>query len=158
MRISLLTAIVVLAPHFASADGHADALARMQSSTEAMTDNLLDFYEARAPELAEVRPDMSWDDAFRTAGQCVLDGLQSHGGDAAVATYLAALEDFATVEIETFTDLTSKMPDALADPKTLEFSSSCGMIALGTTRMEASGLNEAFQDPTVMERVLAPAQ
>jgi hypothetical protein len=130
----------------------------MEAGTVGMTNNLLDFYESRVPELAEVRPDMSWDDEYRTAGQCVLDGLASHGGPEAVAGYLTGLEDFATAELNSFTELTTKMPDVLADPKALEFSSSCGMIALSTARMEASGLNTAFQADGVMERVLAPAE
>ncbi len=158
MRTSLMTCLIALTPLTGAADGHADALARFEAGTIAMTENLLDFYESRVPELADVRPDMSWDDDFRTAGQCVLDGLHSHGGDAAIAAHLAALEDFGSAEITTFTELTTKMPDVLADPKTLEFSSTCGMIGLGTERMEASGLNAAFQADGVMERVLAPAQ
>ena len=153
----LATAALLLASP-ALADGHADALARMETGTVAMTANLLDFYESRVPELAEVRPDMTWDDAYRTAGQCVLDGLAAHGGDAAVAAYLAALETYAAADFDSFTDLTTKMPDTLADPVALELSSSCGMIGLGTARMEASGLNAAFQADGVMDRVLAPAE
>lgn len=158
MRLPLLTCLLAIGPTLAQAEGHADALARMEAGTVAMTNNLLDFYESRAPELAEVRPDMTWDDDFRAAGQCVLDGIAAHSGEEGVADYLAALEDFATVEITSFTDMTVKMPDTLADPKTLELSSSCGMIALGTNRMEASGLNAAFQAEGVMDRVLAPAE
>lgn len=158
MTRSIVTSALLLLAAPAMADGHADALARMETGTVAMTNNLLDFYVARVPELAAVRPDMTWDDAFRTAGQCVLDGIASHGGDAAVAAYLAALESWAAAEISSFTDLTEKMPDVLADPTVLEFSSICGMIALGTDRMEASGLNAAFQAEGVMERVIAPAE
>lgn len=158
MRAIYATTLLVFAATSVFADGHQDALARMEAGTTAMTDNLLDFYIGRVPELAAARPDMSWDDDFREAGQCVLDGLNAHSGDAGVATYLAALETFGVTEIVTFSDLTEKMPDVLSDPVALELSSTCGMISLGTARMEASGLHEAFAADGVMERVLAPAK
>lgn len=158
MRTRYLVCIVILTPLMTLAEGHDNALARMEAGSVAMTNNLLDFYISRAPELAASRPDMSWDDAYREAGQCVLDGLAAYSGDAGVATYLAALETFSTARIETFRDLTQKMPDVLAEPVALELSSTCGMIALGTARMDASGLTEAFSADGVIERVLAPTE
>lgn len=157
MRRLVLT-LILTSTTVAFAEGHDDALARIEAGTEAMTNNLLDFYVGRAPELAVFRPDMSWDAAFREAGQCLLDGLQADGGDAGVATYLAALETFAKAEIVNFTDLTTQMPDALATDIVLDLSAACGMIQLGTTRMEDSGLTEAFQQRDVMAKVLAPAE
>ena len=158
MRIQFLVCMMILTPFAALAEGHDNALARMEAGSVAMTNNLLDFYISRAPELAASRPDMTWDDAYREAGQCVLDGLAAYSGEAGVAAYLAALESFSTVEIATFRDLTQKMPDVLAEPVALELSSTCGMIALGTARMEDSGLTAAFAEDGVMERVLAPAE
>lgn len=158
MRSLTTFAFLTLLPVTAAADGHADALARLEAGTEAMTDNLLDFYIDRAPELAEFRPDMAWDDDFREAGQCLLDGLSAEGGDTTVATYLAALEAFSQAEIVNFTDLTTLMPDALATDVVLDLSSACGTISLGSERMAASGLNEAFQAEGVMAKVLAPAE
>jgi hypothetical protein len=158
MRHFTLSALLICLPCLIFADGSSDALERLESGTERMTDNLLDFYVHRVPELAEFRPDMSWDDEFRDAGQCFLDGLKADGADAAVATYLDALEDFATAEITNFTDLTSKMPEELSTGTVLALSDSCGTIAIGTARMAESGMNEAFAKEGVMERVLAPAQ
>ena len=158
MRVLTITAVLTLVPFGAFADGHADAMVRLEAGTEKMTDNLLDFYIGRAPELADFRPDMTWDDDFREAGQCLLDGLRSDGGDAAVATYLSALEDFAEAKIVNFTDLTTLMPDALATDIVLDLSTACGTISLGSERMAASGLNDAFQQEGVMAKVLAPAQ
>lgn len=133
-------------------------LERLEAGTIAMTENLLDFYVARVPELADVRPDMAWDEAFYTAGKCVLDAISAHSGDTGVVAYLDALDTFSTVEITKFTDLTEQMPDALIDPVVLEASSTCGMIELGTQRMNDSGLTDAFQADGVMDRVLAPAE
>ncbi len=62
------------------------------------------------------------------------------------------------MEIDNFLDMTQKLPEALSDPKVLEFSATCGMLELSTARMEASGLNAAFQAEGVMDRVLAPAE
>lgn len=158
MRRLTIIAALIFSPFAAAADGHADALARLEAGTEAMTENLLDFYVDRAPELAGFRPDMTWDDAFREAGQCLLDGLNAEGGDAAVASYLAALEEFSKAEIVNFTDLTTLMPDALATDVVLDLSSVCGTISLGSERMAASGLTRAFQAEGVMAKVLAPAE
>jgi hypothetical protein len=158
MRSITLSAFIVFLPCFVMADGHSDALARLETYTEKMTDNLMDFYVARVPELGDVRPDMTWDTEMREAGQCILDGITADGGDAGVATYLAALEDFADADIVKFTDLTTKMPDALATDVVLTLSSSCGMVKIGSERMAASGLNEAFAKEGVMARVLAPAE
>lgn len=156
-RLILATLLTVF-PVLTAADGHSDALDRLEAGTTAMTDNLLDFYVSRVPELADVRPDMSWDAAFRDAGQCILDGIDADGGSAAVAEYLTALEEFAAAEIRDFTDMTTLMPDALSTNVVLGLSNSCGMIALGTQRMAASGLNDAFAQEGVMEKVLAPAE
>lgn len=158
MRAVCALSLLLFTATSAIAEGHYDALARMEAGTLAMTDNLLDFYIGRVPELAAARPDMSWDEEFREAGQCVLDGLTAHSGNEGVAAYLAALEAFGVTQIMTFSDLTEKMPDVLSDPVALELSSTCGMITLGTARMQASGLNEAFAAEGVMERVLAPAE
>ena len=158
MRVFSLIAFFTLLPAMVSADEHITALDRMEISTERMTDNLLNFYESRVPELADVRPDMVWDSAFRDAGRCILDGLNAEGGAAAVVTYLAALERFAEAEIVNFTDLTEKMPAALASDIVLELSQVCGMIALGAEKMAASGLNEAFAAEGVLDKVLAPAE
>lgn len=158
MRKSLIVVTLACSPLTAMAEGHADALARLEAGTVQMTNNLLDFYIGRAPQLAAFRPDMSWDEAFREAGQCVLDGLHADGGDAAVATYLSALEGFATAEIVNFADLTTQMPDAMATDVVLDLSSACGTIKIGTERMQASGLTEAFQQEGVMAKVLAPAE
>lgn len=158
MRRLLLSIALFFAPLAALAEGHASALDRMEAGTEKMTDTLLNFYESRVPELADVRPDMAWDVAFRDAGRCILDGLNADGGAAAVSTYLAALERFAEANIVNFTDMTTQMPEALATNVVLELSQACGMIALGTDRMAASGLNIAFAKEGVMAKVLAPAE
>ena len=158
MRAFTLSTVLLFTPYLALADGHADALDRMEAGTEKMTDNLLDFYVARVPTLGETRPDMSWDTAFREAGQCILDGIAADGGDAGTATYLGALENFAEAEILNFTDMSTQMPDALATDVVLNLSSDCGMISLGTERMAESGLTEAFAQEGVMAAVLAPAQ
>ena len=158
MHVFSFIAFFTLLPAMVSADEHITALDRMEISTERMTDNLLNFYESRVPELADVRPDMVWDSAFRDAGRCILDGLNAEGGAAAVVTYLAALERFAEAEIVNFTDLTEKMPAALASDIVLELSQVCGMIALGAEKMAASGLNEAFAAEGVLDKVLAPAE
>ena len=96
-RLILATLLTVF-PVLTAADGHSDALSRLEAGTTAMTDNLLDFYVSRVPELADVRPDMSWDAAFRDAGQCILNGIDADGGSAAVAEYLTALEKFAAAD------------------------------------------------------------
>lgn len=158
MRRLLASTLIMFLPTDAIADGHQDALARMEAGTEKMTDNLLDFYVNRVPTLADVRPDMSWDQTFRDAGQCILDGLTVDGGDDGVATYLSALEEFAEADITNFTDMTTQMPDVLASDIALNLSNTCGMIRLGTARMAASGLNEAFSQEGVMAKVLAPSE
>jgi hypothetical protein len=140
------------------ADEHASALVRMEESTEKMTDNLLDFYESRVPELANVRPDMAWDADFRKAGQCFLEGLNANGGAAAVSIYLGALETYATANFVNFADITSKMPPTLATNIVLELSQVCGLIALGSEKMAASGLSEAFAKEDFFARVTAPAE
>lgn len=158
MRALIISALFTAVSGFAFADGHADALARLEAGTEKMTNNLLDFYVSRVPSLEDVRPDMSWDAEFRDAGQCILDGLDTDGGPTAVADYLAALEEFADAEIVNFTDMTTQMPAALSSNVVLGLSNSCGMIRIGTERMAASGLNDAFAQDGVMQKVLAPAE
>lgn len=158
MRVLSLTAAITSLPLILLADGHVTALDRMEVGTEKMTDNLLDFYESRVPELADVRPDMTWDTAFRDAGRCVLDGINAAGGAAAVSTYLGALERFAEIEIVNFSDLTTKMPPVLASNIVVELSQICGMITLGAEKMTASGLNDAFAAKDILAKIIAPAE
>lgn len=158
MRVFSLSAMLIFMPLMSMAGEHVSALVRMEESTEKMTDNLLNFYESRVPELADVRPDMAWDADFRMAGRCFLEGLNAKGGAAAVSIYLGALEIYAEADFVNFTDITTQMPPTLAANIVLELSQVCGMIAVGSEKMAVSGLTEAFAKEGVLARVMAPAE
>ncbi|OAN84991.1 hypothetical protein A8B78_05670 [Jannaschia sp. EhC01] len=143
-KTALLTAALTLlaAPAFAQSE-----LERLEAATVAAGTNMETFFVANAPALAEVMPDWGWDDEMRTAAGCTLDAIRTEGGDAAVTSYLDAMEIFATVEITSIQQMATATPIPINNEFAARTGQTCGTAEIAMRRMQESGLMAAMMDP-----------
>jgi len=149
--LGLLAAIALL-PSAAMAD---DLLDRYQVASDAKTAQIQAFYVARVPELAQVMPVMSWDDAFAAVATCTLAGQRAERGDDGAEAYVAAMEAWAALPVNSLAGLAAGMAAVLSDDLAIALAQDCGGMDLSMQRMEDSGMLSLMQQPGVMDRLLA---
>ena len=149
MRSVLTTALILTASTAA-----ADPLERLIVATEALSEKANAFYISRVPALEGKLPDMTIDDELRTALSCALDSIVTEGGPDMQAAYVESMEEMATRDITTMSDL-QEMPDVVPDDILFAAMSECGMMEITAQRMQDSGFWEAMQDPGVLEALMA---
>jgi hypothetical protein len=134
----------------------ADALLdRYELASEALADNMTNFYQSKVPELAAVLPEMGWDDEIAAVAQCTLDGVRAARGEDGATEYVAALETWAGTPITSFVGMADGQPAVLSDALAIQLATDCGGLELGMRRMQESGMMALIQDPSVMERLMA---
>jgi len=138
-----LTALIVI-PSFAFAQTE---LEEFEELAETMSTKMNQIFVAQQPALADVLPDVEWDEEFRTAGRCMLKAYRAEGGDEFVSEMLSKGREFAETELKDFSDFQKAadfMPDGISDQRQIDISQECGMTALTIKRMEESGLTQAL--------------
>jgi len=107
---------------------------------------------ADSAALAEAMPDPSWDDAFRDAGQCMLEAYDAEASAEAVDRMLSDMEDvlprIAGASLEEMEELGSFLPAGLTESDSLRINQQCGMMDLQRERMMQSGFMEAMMAAT----------
>ncbi|MEQ9259568.1 MAG: hypothetical protein RIG84_10745, partial [Roseovarius sp.] len=155
-RAALLTALVTL-PAAALADSQ---LERMEAISEEMNEVMMVMMvnEAAAngadPEpLRAAMPDLTWDDAMREAGSCMLDEYTSEIGSDGVDEMLAKMEEFSVemgemgangATMSELGDTSDMLPEGITMQRSAEITQDCGMMQLQMQRMEASGFMDAM--------------
>lgn len=130
------------------------ALERLETATIAASANMEAFLTARAPELAAVMPDWTWDDEMRTAATCTLDAIRTEGGEQAVTAYLDEMEAFATIEITSLEQMSTATPVPVNTDFAVQTGQACGTAQISLRRMQESGFMEAMMDPETMGRLM----
>lgn len=129
-------------------------LERLEAATVATGNNMGAFFVAQVPGLADVMPDWSWDHEMRTAATCTLDAIRAEGGSAAVASYLDAMEVFATVEITSMEQMATATPIPISNDFASRTGQACGSAEIAMRRMQESGFMAAMMDPEIMGRLM----
>lgn len=144
--VLLAAALTLLAaPAFAQS-----ALERLEVATVAAGANMEAFLTSRAPSLATVMPDWSWDDEMRTAATCTLDAIRAEGGEAAVSSYVTSMEAFSTIEITSMEQMATATPIPINAEFAQQAGITCGSAEIAMRRMQESGFMEAMMTPDVM--------
>lgn len=107
--------------------------------------------QEKAPNIAKLFPDLSWDSDFRKAMACYLSELKAEKGAAAVESYITQIEQFSTRTFTSLTDIIDTPSGFEKTAKMLEVSKKCGMLEVSQRRMEESGYNKIFSDPELMK-------
>lgn len=150
--LTLLTATLTLLAAPALAQSELD---RLEAATVAGGGNLETFLTTRAPELADVMPDWTWDADLRAAATCTLDAMRAEGGDAAVTEYIEAMEDFATLTITSMEQMATATPVPINADFAARTGQSCGSAEIAMRRMQESGLMQAMMDPAIIGRLMS---
>ena len=152
MRLALSALALAALPAAATAQ---TPLERLETATETLGDNMEAFYLSRLPELQDRMPDWTWDPQYRQAGACVLEGIRSVRGEEGVTAYVAAMEERAEIEFESFDDMAQDYPDALTGELIRALTQACGLVEISTRRMQDSGLLAAMQDQETVQALTA---
>ncbi len=100
-----------------------------------------------APVMALI-PDMEWDDAFRVAGECMLDGYRAEIGKGGVDEMLDLMEDMLPKleeqSLEEMGEEMNVMPEGLTMEASIGIQQECGMMELAMERMSETGFMEAM--------------
>lgn len=150
-KFALLTTTLALfaAPALAQSE-----LDRLEAATLAASGNLETFLTTLAPELADVMPDWTWDEALRAAADCTLDAVRAEGGDAAVTSYISSMEVFAETPITSMQQMATATPVPINADFAARAGQTCGSAEIAMRRMQESGMMEAMMDPAVMSRLI----
>lgn len=147
-----LGVLALCLPGLARADALLD---RYRDASIARAAIMTDFFVSRVPELAEVMPEIGWDDEIAVISQCLLDGIRAEQGEAGAEAYVAGMEEWATMPIASFATMNDGAPAAVADPSLLQIQMDCGALTFSQERMESSGMMGVLMQPGVMERLMA---
>ena len=115
---------------------------------EAFATKLNNLFVVQNPEIVEFLPEVEWDDAFRTSGQCMIDAFRTEGGEDFVSQMLIKGKEFIAKDITSFAEFQKQadfMPEDISQQRQVEISAECGMTALTITRMQESGFEQAVQ-------------
>lgn len=149
--LAAATAFTLLAAPAAFAQSELD---RLETATVAAGANMEAFFVALAPELAAVMPDWAWDEEMRAAAACTLDAIRAEGGEAAVTSYLDAMDVFATVEITSMDQMANVTPIPISNDFAARTGQTCGSAEIAMRRMQESGMMEAMMNPDIMMRLM----
>lgn len=152
MKRLLLTAVLTTLPYAALAETQLERLERIsEAMTEMMFDAMVDMVEKEGgnPEpLRAAIPDVAWNDAYREAGDCLLDRLIAASSESAIDDMLsemdAALPQMAEMDAEAIGEDMDFMPDGISDDYMIDANSECGLVDLSLQRMQDSGFTEAM--------------
>lgn len=153
--LAVLAAIALLptaAPTAALADNLLD---RYGVASDAKAEQMRAFYISRVPEMADVMPEMGWDDAIAAVTACTLNGVRQARGEEAAEAYVAAMEAWAAIPVNSFGDMAEGLSGALSDDLAIRLAQDCGALDLSMQRMQDSGMMALVQQPGVMERLMA---
>lgn len=118
-------------------------LRRIENASETFVWNAAEFISSKIPSFEQVMPRVAWDDDWRTAAACILDGLADEKGRLWVMRFIATAEDFASEPI-TSAAMVRTAPSELRDPVVAQLAVGCGLAALALTRAAESGLMQAY--------------
>lgn len=147
-RLALAAALSLLAaPAFAQS-----ALERLEVATVAAGANMETYMTSVAPELGPVMPDWTWDTEMRNAATCTLDAIRDEGGEAAVTSYVTAMEEFSTAPVTSLEQFAVDTPIPVNPAFAQETGVACGSAEIAMRRMQESGFMEAMMNPAIMGR------
>jgi len=157
MKKASLACVLILLPSLAGAQSQLDRLEATSEATSVhmftlMTNEMAANGVDPAP-LQAVIPDMTWDDAMRAAGDCMLGEytgiLGSAGVDElldnmdALSVELAAMAE-AGATVSEMGDPGDMMPEGLTQAESMRITQECGMVELQLQRMSESGFTAAM--------------
>lgn len=147
-KLALAAALSLLAaPAFAQS-----ALERLEVATVAAGANMETYMTSVAPELGPVMPDWTWDTEMRNAAACTLDAIRDEGGEAAVTSYVTAMEEFSTAPVTSLEQFATETPIPVNATFAQETGIACGSAEIAMRRMQESGFMEAMMNPAIMGR------
>ena len=129
-------------------------LERLESISERMMTATLEAMVRQVEEqggnpepLREAMPDVSWNDEYRDAGECLLDRFTAASSSSAVTEMLddmeAYLPQMAEMNLDTLEDV-NFLPDGMTEEQSMEINSECGITEVMMDRMENSGFMAAM--------------
>lgn len=133
----------------------ADMLDRYRDASVAQATRMQAFMVSRVPEIEAVLPDTAWTPEMDAVATCTIDGIRAVNGDAGVAAYVTALEDWAATEIRSMATMAEGMDPILSDELAMQLSMDCGGMELAQTQMQDSGMIEVMMQPEVMQALMA---
>lgn len=156
MKPYALIALTALSPTIAFADAQLDRFEQMANGMNKIMVDMMAFeVESQGGDASALRdaslklPD--WNDEMRAAAGCVLEGYRSEVGEAPVDTMLDNMEELIeTLDESTMSEFNddlaadSMLPEGISFEKSMDLSTSCGMMDLQMKVMQESGIMEAM--------------
>lgn len=126
-----------------------------ERGTEVMMEVMVKEYVARGMDEEAIRgavPDSAWDEEYREAGQCMLDGYRDLIGSSGVDDMLDQMESmFNSVDPETATLESMNAFDnveataSVSTEQQMAITQDCGMVEISMRRMSESGFMQIIQ-------------
>ncbi|MGR3466463.1 MAG: hypothetical protein ACU0CI_01175 [Shimia sp.] len=151
MKRLFLTLPLLALPTAALAETQLERLeALSEQGSEVMMEMMIREITAEGADPAPLQaaiPDMTWDDAFRDAGRCMLDAYTAELGSDGVDEMLDSLEAmYADLDDARLEDLEDLDPTGgkLSEEVQVRVTRECGFMELSMARMEESGFMAAM--------------
>jgi phage gp29-like protein len=121
---------------------------RMMTATlEAMV-RMVEKQGGNPAPLRDAMPDVSWNDEYRDAGDCLLERFTAASSSSDVSEMLDEMEAFipqmAEMDLETMSDDVNFLPEGMTENQSMEINSECGITDVMMERMEESGFTAAM--------------
>ncbi len=136
LTLALTLAAAVAAPALAN-----EAVDRFEAASETMGSKINAALLAENPALEGKLPDVTWDDAHRQAGACILSTVAQEAGTGAMTQLITGLEAAAAKSYRSLAEISAAQTtsvDGITPNRLQEITDSCGMTALSMQRMQAA--------------------
>ena len=151
MKRLITAALFTTLPATAFADTQLERLEsiseRMMAATLQAMVRMVEEQGGNPAPLREAMPDVSWNDEYRDAGECLLDRFTAASSSSAVTEMLddmeAYLPQMAEMNLDTLEDV-NFLPDGMTEEQSMEINSECGITEVMMDRMENSGFMAAM--------------
>ncbi|WP_439524738.1 hypothetical protein [Marivita sp.] len=125
-----------------------DVSERMNSAVMEMMVREVERQGGNPEPLRGAIPDGEWNDAYRDAGQCMLDRYTEASSQSDVDEMITKMEGMipmmATANMEDLGDNMDITPEGISDELSMQINNDCGMTDLMLERMQESGFTEAL--------------
>lgn len=137
LRFVLVTATLALAtPAFAN-----EAVTRFEAASEALGEKINAVLVKENPAMAGKTPDVTWDDAHREAGACILATVAGEAGAGAMTQLIVGLERAAGRNYSSLAQIgaaSAVQVEGISSNRLQEITDACGMTTLTMQRMQAA--------------------
>ena len=136
-----------------------DQLDRFEAISESSHDVIMEImiqeYSAMGADIDDLRdaiPEGDWDEAYREAGQCMLDGYADIIGRSGVDDMLDEMEavfdslDSGSATVDSMVELSElNSIDGVSTEQQMAITRECGFVELSMQRMRESGLTDIIE-------------